>query len=243
MSDWLDAHALADGQLSEDEASAVRAKLETCTQTKSEFEAVCALRETVKRGCDGSPNPELWDKCRGRLDEIDRLKRTERFVGKYAWALCGLFFIAITSAGVLNRLDPSRSMRSSEVASMFSSLSPFRTRLGPQDIPNVLNQEVGSAPVSVPPGDLRVIGMARRVIDGRPVVRFELQDRVGPISVLAIGKAYKIEGLSDDQVAMHEWKAGSRNCVSWVDRDVIMVVASEREMSLVRELAESFSTR
>lgn len=243
MSDWLDAHALADGHLSEDEANAVKARLETCPQTKSEFETVRSLRETVKRSCNGNPNPELWERCRGRLDEIDRLKRTERFVGKYAWALCGLFFIAITCAGILNRLDPTRSMRSSEVASMFSSLSPFRTRLGPQDIPNVLNQEVGRAPVTVPAGEVRVIGMARRVIDGRPVVRFELEDRIGPISVLAIGKANKIEGLSDDQVAMHEWKAGSRNCVSWVDRDIIMVVASEREMPLVRDLAESFTVR
>jgi len=243
LSEHLNAHALADGQLSDDEASAVKAKLATCPQTKAEFETVAALRDTVKRTCCGTPNPDLWDKCRGRLDEIDRLKRTERFVGKYAWALCGLFFVAITCAGILNRLDPTRSMRSSEVASMFSSLSPFRTRLGTADIPSVLNQDIGSAPVTVPGGELRVIGMARRVIDGRPVVRFELEDRVGPISVLAIGKADKIEGLSDDQVAMHEWKAGNRNCVSWVDRDVIMVIASEREMSLVRELAESFITR
>jgi hypothetical protein len=66
---------------------------------------------------------------------------------------------------------------------------------------------------------------------------------MGFITMLAIGKANRLDVMADDTKGMHEWKAGDRNCVSWVDNDVVMVVAAERPMAEVRQVAQNISVQ
>src|ERR1019366_3102183 len=65
-----------------------------------------------------------WKSCTRRLDELDRNRKAERFVTRYAWALSASVFFLILGAGSWNRLT-GQHLGASDVTHMASVLSPF----------------------------------------------------------------------------------------------------------------------
>ena len=65
-----------------------------------------------------------WHACTRRLDELDRNRRAERFVTRYAWALSASVFFLILGAGSWNRLT-GQHLGAADVTHMAGLMSSF----------------------------------------------------------------------------------------------------------------------
>ena len=63
MSDYLDIHALADGQLSGAEKSAAETRLSGCDASQREYQAVGILKDVLQSKCEPIECAETWSKC------------------------------------------------------------------------------------------------------------------------------------------------------------------------------------
>ncbi|MBI3721272.1 MAG: hypothetical protein HY248_01860, partial [Fimbriimonas ginsengisoli] len=103
MIDPLKIHALADAELSKEDAEALAHEIAKCRRSTLELETIQGLKLIVNKHCQPVACDDTWCKCRKRLDEIDRAQRVEGFVGRYAWGLCGTFLLAIVVGGLATR--------------------------------------------------------------------------------------------------------------------------------------------
>src|SRR5690349_7885295 len=97
MTDPKQLHALADEELTPAEASVVRESLKHDPQAAAEYSAILNLKDIVRSNALQHSDEEVWKACVRRLDGIDKTRRVEGFVGRYAWALCGAMFLFILS--------------------------------------------------------------------------------------------------------------------------------------------------
>lgn len=109
MSDWLEIHALADNELDAESEAEARKAVEGSPAAASEYRSVQTVKETLASKAVQAEVSDAWKKCRGRLDEIDKTHRAESFVGRFSWALSGLFVVALVSTAIYNRTVNPRS--------------------------------------------------------------------------------------------------------------------------------------
>jgi hypothetical protein len=102
--DWKELQAYSDGELGRDEKRTVEDLLRRDPAARHEVESVYNLKTLLREKALRHDSPEAWKACVGRLDEIDKSRRTEHFVGKYAWGICGAFLVAL----VLGRMTMSQ---------------------------------------------------------------------------------------------------------------------------------------
>ncbi len=92
MIDPLALHALADGEISMSEALRLTRDVEAEADVVAELRAIefrkLLMKEKVEERSD-----QAWRRCRAA--DIDKARRVEGFVGRYAWALCSVFFLVI----------------------------------------------------------------------------------------------------------------------------------------------------
>jgi anti-sigma factor RsiW len=91
----LDLHALADGELDKGEAKLLREALRDDPQAQAEYEVILNFKEMVVQQSVRHEAEDCWKACQVRMNEIDRSRRVESFVGRYAWAMCAVFFVLI----------------------------------------------------------------------------------------------------------------------------------------------------
>src|SRR5687767_4015076 len=148
MSDWLDIHAHADDQLSDEEKARVNSRLQGCDKSRAELAAIHAVKGALEARRDTVTCDETWQRCQRRLDELDKTARIESFVGRYAWALCGLFLALILGVGMLNRT--SGSFGADDVPRIAAGLTPFLSSPSSQDAntkQRFVRQKAGNAPI------------------------------------------------------------------------------------------------
>lgn len=237
MSDYSQIHALADNELTAAERAEAEARLQVCDKSRAEYETVKALKGVLQSKCEPVKCDETWAKCQDRLKELDRTKRVERVVGRYAWAMCAFFVVAIFSAGMVNRMMP-KNVAASEVARMSAGFAPITA---PQ--PNAANEErrkwvdgIFGKPMPVRTDALRLVGGARGTVNGVDTVRIDFVDQRGPIALFVIPSA-AISDLQVDEegyglVSVHE-----QNGLAWRDGEVTFLVLGNRSPELLRGAA------
>lgn len=237
MIDPKDLHALADGELSSQEEARVRRLLADSPQAQAELESIQALKHALRSKCTSTQCSQEWLLCVGRLNEIDRSRRAERFVGRYAWALCGVFLVTILAGGITNRNDRSDSVSMSDLSRIATTLAPARTP-PVQDAARErwLDDLLGQARKSVDPNRVRILGYSDGQLDGRPVTMFSLLDGKGKFALMVMPGVVNLEGTQDlprEQV----FKLGhlqGLNCVVWTDgRNTLAVVAKRTHEDLI----------
>src|SRR5438045_8964116 len=116
--------------------------------------------------------------CCKRLDEIDRTKRVEGFVGRYAWAICSIFICLIFGAAWLNRMGGG-GLNASDVAKAASTLAPISApRSQNSDAKRQWLQQNLERAMPVQPDMISVVGGAAGYLeDGRKITRADRQDR------------------------------------------------------------------
>jgi anti-sigma factor RsiW len=245
MIDLKDLHALADGELAPSEAAALREAMKSDPVTLTEYNAILNLKDCLRDKVRPVPVDceEAWRGCVGRLNELDKTRRVEGFVGRYAWALCGAFFLMIAFGGMLNRGSGSGAVQTADLARMVTNLVPTSRSVPPQST-TAVNQWaqdlLGQAKNSVDPARMQIRGAAQGFVDGRLVTRFGLRDANGDLALLVIPDTASFDGMPTVAGSQRYRAArmGNVNCVAWTSGGSSLVLFSERTHEDLAKVAD-----
>ncbi|HEY0868424.1 MAG TPA: hypothetical protein VGE01_13645, partial [Fimbriimonas sp.] len=236
-----DLHALADGELSAEQTSELRRKLETDAEGKEEFERIVALKNclssrSLKEDCRAE-----WRGCVERLHEIDRSRRVERVVGRYAWAMCGVFFLFILAGGIAQRGIAGNRVASEDIVHAATNLIPTRTPPMRNTMARdaYLDAMLGEANMSLDPDRLDILGGAVGEINGRRATRLTLRDANGDMALMVVSGALDFDSMPTLVVrgmALRVGSAEGMNMVAWEFDHGSAILIGSREH---RELAET----
>jgi anti-sigma factor RsiW len=229
--------SLADGMLSADERAVAERKLADDPAARIEFEWAVLLKRSVGTHCRHVDASEEWEAAKARLDEIDRVKRAERFVGKYSWALCGVFLVAIVSAAAFNR-GVSRPLGSAHVAGLFSGLRVEPAASESQAMESV-RRNLGEVPRPVAKLPGRVTHVACGYIDGRRAVRLSLEDGLGRMTFFSLQSTTSIDVLQQAEGDYKLGLLGGVPAVAWSDNGYLLILAGDRGTEALIRAAES----
>ena len=239
MIDPLKIHALADGELPAEEMAALREQCAGCEKSAAELQAIKNVKALMANAepvsCD-----ETWKACVKRLNEIDKTKRIENVVGRYAWGLCGIFFIAIAFGGYSSRTNANGTVRSGDVPGMVSGLIPFASYRG-GDSPQAAQKWIAENMRDMPMPDPRIhlikaeIGNSR---DGHRMGRFTLRDDKGEMALLVIYGVSRVSGLEGEGVYRHGM-IDDMPCVAWSSDNKALLLIGDRSDEDLQAVAAS----
>lgn len=231
MIDPIELHAFADGELSAEREAVLRKQLAESPQAQAELQSILALKKALREKCLAAECRQEWSACIGRLNELDRSRRAERFVGRYAWALCGVFLITILAGGLTSRNGRSDSVSMSDISRIATTLAPSRTPpMQDEARERWLDELLGQARKSVDPNRVRILGYSGGELDGRPVNVFSLQDGRGKFALLVMPGVFNLEG-TQELPQDRGFKLGhlqGLNCVVWTDGHNTLAVVGKR---------------
>ncbi|MBX3117696.1 MAG: hypothetical protein KF784_01425 [Fimbriimonadaceae bacterium] len=245
MSEWLDIHALADGELSAEEKAQAEQRLKTCDTSRKEFESVQALKGVLRSKLPTPSCDSTWTKCQGRLKEMEQKRRVERFVTRYAWGLCASIFVLMIGGAWMNRTDGSE-VRTGELARIMAGV-------GPSSQPSTGDSEELQKWIPAnrrkPPflsfGSLQVIGATSGTYRGHPFAIFGINSSGQLMDLLLIDDVEKVQGL-EPMVENSKYRSGvmgQRNCVSWKDMDYTLMLMGEQTPFDLAATAEQIDLR
>lgn len=233
MSDWMEMHALADGQLEGAAKAEAESKLSD-PANRAEFEAVQTLKGVLQSKCESVSSPTTWSKCRERLAELDKRKTVEGFVGRHAWGLSTLFFAIILGAGLFNRAFHGEGIGTGDAARALSGLSSLSH--------STTTPSVDMKDWIVPPrGDqLRLLRQSAGTFQGHPVAAAYFEDAKGPLAAFSIFGVSRIEGVEPmlDNPAYSVGKLNGVNCVTWSNGANTFFLVGERPFEELGSLAD-----
>lgn len=243
MNDWIQMHALADGEL-DDQAKAQATELaQKDPACNAELQTVQALKSLLQTRCCCSPPPTLWTQTRKRLDAIDRARKADSFVGRYAWALCGVFLVMLVGAATTNRLAAKRSVHAGDMAEMASSLSPLALPSGsaPKLVHDFVSNVLRDAPVTPEPVDLTLRSVAEGIIDGFRVARLTFGDQKGTVALIVVKNADEVQGVHEDRQVdgYRVGKLNSLHVVSWIEGGYALFVVGQRSPEELCRIADA----
>lgn len=213
MSDYLDLHALADGQLDGQAKAEAERRLRECPISQAEYKAVLELKSVLADKASEHNCLKTWAGCSERIAELQKRRRVEKFVSKYAWAMCLAITVTILSAGVYNRSIGYANVRAGDVAGMVSSLSGYSQRAGSQsvDLNQFLQESSQGAPVRMPDGHIRLLEVSQGFYEDRWVSVAKLADNDGAITLVTVKGAMSVSGMASKD-------AGGAYAVGTIDR-------------------------
>lgn len=196
MIDRLDLHAVADGQLAPERRAELEAQLAGDPAAQKELDSILAMKSMLKSNAETPECAELWRACRSRLDELDKARRVENFVGRYAWGICGSFLVLILVAGVFQR-SRSGHVASNEVSSYVAGLAPISVPRNQNNV--VLDQKLKAVigqTFANRPGQMVISGVGENTVPGQRSQFVQLSDQFGRVAVVAMPDVRQVDGLT-----------------------------------------------
>lgn len=242
MIDPLELHAYADGQLSNADRDRILRDLETDAVARAELDSIIALKAFVGRNAQPVECHDEWKACVGRLNELDKSRRTENFIGRYAWGLCGVFFLAIVMGGVMSRTGGSSSAQSADLARVVASLSPVSSPAPkePAAMRRWLDELVGQAAASISPDRFDVVRSSTGEVDGHRAASIVIRDATGDMSLLMVNGMLSLDNLPlspDGQFRTCELQGA--HCIAWHDRGNTLVLSGSRSYDDLVKVAQT----
>jgi anti-sigma factor RsiW len=233
-----DLHALIDGELNSEESRRLRALVDGSTSMQAELSAISNVKDLLRQKCSNSPTDEVWKVCVVRLDEIDRSRKVESFVGKYAWAFCaGLFLLVIGSRFAVTDVK-GETARAADLLQFHSSAtgpSAENQRLFAQLIQNSRVNRSG----------VQVLSHASGMVNDVPVDKLVIADKTGRLIFFAIQNVVHFEdssmvptesGISGGIMPTPTAADAPRlNYVIWLDSGKTYVLAGPRSIDQLAE--------
>lgn len=229
------AHALADGELQGEELAEAHAAVANDADAAAEHQWASFCKSTIRDKLAPIDNPELWQACRKRLDEIDRARTVNVFVGRYAWALCLIFFAGIFSAAMLNRMGGSRQLPASHVASLINGLTPMPMNGNSAEVANpgktgsILRKVSESVPV-------RKIEIG--TVDGRDAAHMLVRDRTGDLHLYVVTETNSIEGIQIRDGVFLCGVINDSRVVTWTDSGSLLLLMGKRDRASLLDIAQ-----
>ena len=87
-------HAYVDGELDAGERAQIESLIASDPDAAREVQSLTSLKRALSAQNKPVEDEAAWKACVGRLNELDRAKGAERFMAKYAYALCSVLFLA-----------------------------------------------------------------------------------------------------------------------------------------------------
>lgn len=242
MNEWLDVHALLDDELAPNERARVQELVKTNKICEAEYHAVREIKAVVHEKCCQPECEEVWKICVKRLQDIDRTRTVESFVGRYAWGICGAFALVIVGAAAFNRMSGG-GLNTGDVARVSASLmpiSPPRSQTS-EDVKQWLQDNLGKA-MHVPSERIIVTGGALgHMADGKRIVEANLMDAQGPLHYYEVDGVGQVNGVQP--VTGHDGYSSStmddHNCVTWIANGNAYVLSGDRSIDALCQAADS----
>jgi len=231
MIDRLDIHAFADRELPAEDMARKEQEIAASPDASRELEAIQNLKGCLQTKMTPPAFGDLWSECRSRLDELDRVKKTEFIVAKYAWALSGLLFFVILGGGLFNHFHGS-SVSVGRLASDISGMTPVTASSQPQQLSDFINDPR----LHIPTG---IVSLAYVDTPEGRIKSCTIQDQEGVFDVVRIPNVANVEGVQPIGDDMFAGQLNGRNCVIRLDSGCAIVVVGNRETSELRDITES----
>lgn len=219
-------HAYVDGELSQEEAAQFEATLETCADTKREFESAKKIKSTLRSICIPVENPALWQKCQSRFRDLDTAQRTEQVVNKFRLALASFVAVAIFGAAYFNRVNPTRSVGSESFASALSA-SPSSAATNTGINPSEWISKQMNTPITIPNLESKGLKMDRmEMLDmqGNSVARICYTDGRFPYTLLVFKGMTNIDGIPmEGKIGMCYGEIGRTNVIAWPQNGAVLM--------------------
>ena len=247
MSDNLELHALADGELSSEEAARVESRIANCAASMAEYKAILAMRDASAKLKETVSCDTTWSACRSRLDEIDKSRKVEGFIGRYAWGLAAMFLFLIFGAGQLNR-DGGNPLSTSDVARVLSGMGPTLDSpraAPPEQMGKWLRDVVGDRPSTIQFERLQISAAIECSINGRRGALMRLHDGEGVLELLVIPDADRIADAPDSASSgdVSPGYMGRVPCVSWCDQGFAFFLVAPRSHDALLATVENIRVR
>ena len=165
-------------------------------------------------------------------------RRVEGFVGRYAWAFCGLMFVFILSSRFAMRSVEGDTARTADLARIFGGpaqpVSP-ETALQQQSYRDLL----GKVGKSIDPTEIQVGRPASGDVHGVPVARFPLRDREGDLVLTKIDGIFNLQDTaptsSDPEISAGVTEGN--NLIVWHLDGRTYLLCGDRSVSALGEFA------
>lgn len=233
-------HAFADGQLGRDEAKEVQQLISLHPQALAEYEWALQVKSTLKTHCVPCADDQAWKNVQGRLAEIDSVRRTEFFVGRFAPAFCAMVLVILVSVGLATRTTGGGQLTAEQAATLFNMAPSFESNAINSDrTQEFLRSHLRSENAHMMPegwAGVQVTSVAGGYIDGYPVVRYVLEDSQGPVLLFVIRDASGVRGFQAiQQDAFQRGEIERCPTLVWTDGDfTLFLMAHRTDDELVR---------
>lgn len=226
-------NALIDDELTPAERAEVETLLAESPQARAEAGSIRQLKSALADHVRPVECADEWKRCVGRLNEIDKAKKTRAFVDRYAWLMCTGLFAFIVVTGMMNRTHGGMRAGTSDLAhaSMANTLEVSR-------VANWVKRQFGRAP-TIPEEKLHVVAASTGALSGRPIARFELKDARGSLNLMIVPGDVVVEGVTPMDDGRHfAGKIGDSSCVAWSDNNLVMVLSAQRDAEELRQISD-----
>ncbi len=234
---WELMHRLADGDVQGEEKARAQELAASDPVCARELAWATYIKSTLRENCRPVQHEDGWKACVKRLDEIDKTKTTETLVGRYSWALCGIFLVGLLVAGIGNRtMAPSR-ISASQIANVLSPVSESPGRV--VDIESATSLNLSKFQVTSETGG---------VLDGgRPYARYGLRDRLGlgGLALVVVRGRGTVEAFQQ-KTRVQGVMAGTineRNAVVWNFQGYTCMLIGERTKDELADLVIDLVSR
>lgn len=239
-------HSLADNELGDPERVQVLQAIEQDSNLAARYQSILALKAGLRNQATNPECQELWRDCRARLDQIDNARKVERFVGKYSWGICGVFFLAILIGGVLTRSSV-KQVGPSDVAGVVASMSPISVPQSKSqaELDPVLRQVIGET-FKNRPTRMVVTAVGSNPVPGERAEFVQLSDEFGSVALVALYDIREVVGLwdSDFDPAFKCGTFDGVNALFWQRPDgVICMAAGQRSYAELYRIVQAMSSK
>lgn len=227
MSDLVEKmNALADGELQGEEKDSALHAMASDPSAAAEYQWATLLKSQLRTKLPPVENDELWAACKERLNGLDKARRAETFVGKYAWAFCLIFLVGIFSAATINRFDRSRPLTNSHVAGLLNGLTPSSFSESSDALESV-RQAVGIAPKQYP-DRMHVKSLSIGTVDGRRAARLTFTDEIGDVNLYVVSSTSGVEGIEGQEGGYRCGQINDYSAVCWTEYGRLFMLVSSR---------------
>jgi hypothetical protein len=241
MIDRQELHAYADEQLGKVDKQRVRAAIDADPKLQAELQQIFDIKSLLAIKAESHSCDVTWSKCMGRLNELDKSRRIESFVGRYSWGLCGVIFASILIGGVMSR--QSGGVRTDDVARYASILQPAGPAKSSQDSQDLrqLKEALSGPNGSVDYSQLQIREAVESWQGGQHVMALKIADGKGTLGLMQVAGSHPGEGMEPIAgTKFHAGMVGRQNCVAWEQRGHLMVLIGPRTYDELVQIAERY---
>ena len=236
MIDLSKLHAFVDGELSEAEQREVALRISECKESQAEVASIRQVKSVL--GASSSCQcEEVWAKCQGRLDAIDRVAKSGNFITKYSWAFVSAVALIVVVGGGFSRNAQATSVDSSALAGIFSGSghsSPEKASRNAKLDRLLQNVDQSLSKISL-------VAVASGYINGLPAQRYDLQDSHGRLMLIVLPKISSFEGMApngDGKYFYGQIEAKS-NAVGWKINGAALILVGQRDYAELESIARA----